>query len=74
MGDSDAEMINLIKAQMETIIDKKIVQSQVFMGEKSKKFENQTLTQLQSIENMINSKNKDSGQFQLALKTEIEEA
>jgi len=44
MGDSDAEMINLIKAQMETIIDKKIVQSQVFMGEKSKKFENQTLT------------------------------
>lgn len=61
MGDSDAEMINLIKAQMETIIDKKIVQSQVFMGEKSKKFENQTLTQLQSIENMINSKNKDSG-------------
>lgn len=63
MGESDAEMINLIKEQMGAIIDGKIDKSQERMVEKNRKFEDQTHNQLKSIENMINSKAMDSGQF-----------
>jgi hypothetical protein len=42
MGDSDAEMVTMIKGQLETYINKKMVENKDWLNEKFKSFEVQT--------------------------------
>ena len=73
LGDSDAEMVALIKGQLEKYIKTEIDGAKDWMTQKFKEFETQTSQQLEAIESLINSKSLDSGHFQMALKTEIEQ-
>ena len=61
MGDSDAEMVTMIKGQLEVYINKKMVENKDWLNEKFKQFEVQTQSQLTSIEGIIQSKALDSG-------------
>ena len=63
MGDSDAEMVTMIKGQLEVYINKKMVENKDWLSEKFKQFEVQTQSQLNSIEGIIQSKALDSGSF-----------
>lgn len=42
MGDSDAEMVTMIKGQLEVLINKKMAENKVWLDEKFKSFEGQT--------------------------------
>ena len=42
MGDSDAEMVTMIKGQLEVYINKKMVENKDWLSEKFKQFEVQT--------------------------------
>lgn len=63
MGDSDAEMVTMIKGQLEQFINKKMNENKTWLEGQFKFFEKQTQAQLNSIEGIIQSKALDSGQF-----------
>jgi hypothetical protein len=73
MGESDAEMVAMIEGSLKKVIDAKIEGQKNWMEDQFKKFETQTTSQLTEIESILGSKVLDTGHFQQALKTEIEE-
>lgn len=66
-------MMNSIKDDLAIYINKKNEEMQTWLHKKFLKFEEQTNDQLTVIEKLISSKSSEQGNYQMALKEEMEE-